>query len=380
MISQQQKREEIGWVTTRDVAAENAIDDSWFIREIGVMDPDSEERERYIAEHETEKAKVLGHLMAISGYKIYKENKKEKEELVAKFGQNFDNLLFYKQYEIALHKWNSKNENGVKLFRNYVIEGYVDAKYYEKIEEKRKHENTGCSQHVIEIANKVKQVIPGITQNGGDWSELVNRAIQVVKEGNPQVKESTWKNVERYLREGFGVMHLNTPLDDFDDEEWIDVVSDSHATSEDDIINALELQEEMQAKYQMIIEQINNATNKNREWMRRGYTGRIIKVLKYEDGKPIEEMPAGNKFRYISMKKMAQPIMKNIIDQNFVNYIIREIPKSLCTFEGIYWNLFREGRLVTNKCLAECIRQKEPVTEATVSNRLNALDVAFAKI
>lgn len=385
MISQRQKRDAIGWVKIQNPKVENAINHSQFIQEIGRMSPGSEEREIYISKHQKEYGEILAQLLIICGYANYLRNSNnEKNNNAAKFRDNFDNLLFYEQYDKALLGWNSTNENGVKLFHNYMIDGYVDIKYNERNEEKRKHQNTGCSQHVIKIANMVKQVIPAIEQQGGDLAEIVDKSIQVVKRDNPQIKESTWKNVDRYLRKGFDVMHLDVVAKDSEGEDvgiFKDLISDPDAMTEDEIIEKMTMQEKFLAAYQFMIQRIDGATNKDRSWLRRGYTGIIVKSLKYDGAHPTKlKEPAGNESLYNLLKPIAHPIMKNVVDQDFINYIIEDVPKSLYTLEGVHWNLFQEGRLVTNKCLAECIQQTEYVTAATVSNRLNALGVSFAKI
>lgn len=387
MVSQIAKLKKIRWPKIKNKIAEETIDVSTFVEELGKIAPNSKEREQYIIDHKRESDYILLQFTLI----LYPNNdpRIKKGYLDVNEGE-FSTELMIEQYEKALRTWNSKNETGVMSFRNYVIRGYIDEEY--RRIRRYETQQAGFTEDTVKLAHKIMRLysinIDAYTENRVKRN-VIESAIKSLQAKEKHTEEK-YDEVRRYLYENFGVVKvtsLSTPVGNSNDSEVEntieDFVEDSNAKSEDDIVDELDEKQNYIGAWQFMINQVEDASVKNREWKRRGYTGILVKSLKYEGNKPIEPLegePAGQESLYKHLKPMEREIMRMVIDHDFVEYLIDDFPKSLKNLEGIYWNLFREGRLVTNKCLAECIRQKEPVTEATVSNRLNALGVSFAKI
>lgn len=378
MVTLMQMRSEIHWTKIRNYRAEKEIDNSSFIKELGAMKPNSEERKKFIAENKEKSDYILGQFLLI------REPQMDPRLKIATDDKKFvvfDNTLLIKRYEIALLEWEADYDTGGKPFRTFVVDKYVEDEYHAQKECYRK-DWISCTAYVQKIANKVSDLIePDETDT---YEKSVEKAIRIYKDEHSEVKDSTLRKARDYLCGGYRNVTFsdlnNSNSEEDDDNTPEQCMPDDRLATEDEIIDDIEKQDVFSGYIQVMIDRIHSAKIKDRVWLCRGYTGIMVKSLKYDNNKPIKEMPAGDDNLYNLLKPMDHQIMQHIMDQDFVEFMIQETPKSLSGLEGVYWNLFCDGKLVTNKCLTECIRQKESISEVTVGNRLKALEVEFAKI
>lgn len=377
MATLMEMRSAIHWTKIRNYRAEKEIDNSSFIKELGTMKPNSEERKKFIAENKAKRDHILGQFLLIREPQMDPRLKIATGDIEP---TEFDSTLLMNRYETALLEWEADYDAGGKPFRTFVADKYVEDEYYANLANYRK-DKIACTAYVQRIARDVSKLIK---RNEKDtYEKSVEKAIRIYKEEHSEVKDSTLKKARDYLCGGYKIntfTELQSSEAGEDDEKPEDYIRDDKLPTEDEIIDDIEKQDTFSGFIQVMIDRVHSAKIKDRVWLCRGYTGIMVKSLKYKNNNPIETMPAGDESLYGLLKPMDHQIMQHIMDRDFVEFMIQETPKSLSGLEGVYWNLFRDGKLVTNKCLTECIRQKESISEVTVGNRLKALEVEFAKI
>lgn len=372
----------------KNTRAQKYLENSEFLKVLGQLPPNSEERRVYLRNHPKERKDIEHNIIYCECPFLdsefleekYEGNKQKIAEKVleeSNRAKDLDMELLEKHISGAFRNWRCTMDNP-KSFRNYVLD------YYHLSQ----NSNEGKAKSWVTISSRAEKILGQIRALEGQGVSLVE-AIDELSDSEEfrNVTKKVWNEVIEAHEHPF-TLSLN--YDDNSENSSVDFLEVEIIDENKELTETLEQGVEWANAFcERAITDIRQTRNiKDRERMMCAYSSAILKTLKYWKSektlKKIVEEPAVNAFSYELWESNRLKLMTFVFDKGYIEFLIQDTPESLEEFYGVCYNLMHENREIDNKNMLEYInrsrvqRGQKPISESALSQWLKNRNLSFS--